>query len=407
MVEVSARLLRIGAFLAIVSPLTKQRNTTMLRNRLKRSVLPLAWFALVAWGQVVHAQERYVIIDDDIGLNAKGCLAKGYLRSYKIAIPDLEPKWNPIIELGRACDGDGSVELVYALYKAQMDPHLHIVGVTTMHGVMAPEYTYQSAKNILDRLGSQLKEPVPVFMGAPDWADSFGKRTPAVDFIIRTVMANPGKVEILATGPLTNIATAVMLEPRLPKMWKQLYVGGTGNFNDELIKGYQYLGYSAHVPEMNANGDVRAMQYLVDRQENTTWFSGEASEWHPWGICANDWLSIWLPNMLKRNFQNYWATENAAWMLMVNTIGRTVSWKTGCALDSGSSEIALMLYPQLRGDYVVSGVGVIRNPGQTDGSYSQTLSQDPSKPQVPIYYTIKGDWTQVKNEVMKALLYFH
>lgn len=36
-------------------------------------------------------------------------------------------------------------------------------------------------------------------------------------------------VEIIATGPLTNIATAMMMEPRLPQFWKELHFG-TGEF---------------------------------------------------------------------------------------------------------------------------------------------------------------------------------
>jgi len=36
-----------------------------------------------------------------------------------------------------------------------------------------------------------------------------------VDFIVRTVMAQPGEVHLLAIGPLTNVALAFLREPRL------------------------------------------------------------------------------------------------------------------------------------------------------------------------------------------------
>jgi len=38
----------------------------------------------------------------------------------------------------------------------------------------------------------------------------------AIDYIIDTVKAAPGEITLVATGPLTNIALAVLREPRLP-----------------------------------------------------------------------------------------------------------------------------------------------------------------------------------------------
>lgn len=369
-----------------------------------------AMYALMVLGvfftPLLHAEDRYIIIDDDIGFHNKGCLKDGFLDLFRIANPALKPQWG-VFGLSRICDHDGGVELIYSLYKAQMDPQMHIVGVTTMHGTQFPQWTYESARNIVDKIQAQLKEPVPVLMGAPESANSLGKRTPAVDFIIKTVMANPGKVEIMATGPLTNIATAVMLEPRLPDMWKQVYVGGLGNFRNALVPGYRYLGYNEGVPEMNANGDVRALQFFVEHQKNTTWFSGEASEVHPWGICYGDWKTILDAGWGKPNFQNYLAKEMAPWQLMTASIGRLMEWKDGCGNDSGATQIALMLYPELRGKSVTSAVDVVLNPDRKDGSYSEILSKAPLKPVVPIIYSVKGDWGFVKNDVMKALLYFH
>jgi len=352
-----------------------------------------------------RAEDRYVIIDDDIGFHNRGCLEDGYLGLFRIANPDLEPQWG-LLDLARLCDHDGGVQLIYALYKAETDPHLHILGVTTVHGTEFPEWTYQSAKDIVDRIQPQLKAPVPVFMGAPEAASSFGKRTPAVDFIIRSVMGNPHQVEILATGPLTNIATAVQIEPRLPDTWKQVYIGGLGNFRDALVPGYHYLGYDAGVPEMNANGDVRALQYFVQHQRNTTWFSGEASEVHPWGLCYEDWKAILDAGGGQDNFQSYVARELAPWQLMIATIGRLMEWPDGCGNESGTTQVALMLDPQLRGKSVVSAVDVVVNPDRADGSYCEALSDDPTKPRVRIHYSVQGDWGKVKEDAMKAMQHF-
>lgn len=48
----------------------------------------------------------------------------------------------------------------------------------------------------------------------------------AVDFIIRTVMNNPGEITLIAIGPLTNIAAAFIREPRLASTVKQIYMMG-------------------------------------------------------------------------------------------------------------------------------------------------------------------------------------
>ncbi len=47
-----------------------------------------------------------------------------------------------------------------------------------------------------------------------------------VSFIVRTVMANPGEVTIVAIGPLTNIAQAIRAESNFAASVKQLVIMG-------------------------------------------------------------------------------------------------------------------------------------------------------------------------------------
>lgn len=50
----------------------------------------------------------------------------------------------------------------------------------------------------------------------------------AVDFIIESVMSNPGLISIVATGPLTNLGMAFLQEPKLSENIKECYImGGT------------------------------------------------------------------------------------------------------------------------------------------------------------------------------------
>jgi purine nucleosidase len=48
----------------------------------------------------------------------------------------------------------------------------------------------------------------------------------AVDFIVRTVMENPGEIHLLAIGPLTNVALAMLKEPRLATSLRHLTIMG-------------------------------------------------------------------------------------------------------------------------------------------------------------------------------------
>jgi inosine-uridine nucleoside N-ribohydrolase len=55
----------------------------------------------------------------------------------------------------------------------------------------------------------------------------------AASFLIRAVHQNPGKVTIIAAGPLTNIALAVRLDPEVPRLAKDIVIQG-GYLDDSL-----------------------------------------------------------------------------------------------------------------------------------------------------------------------------
>ena len=54
------------------------------------------------------------------------------------------------------------------------------------------------------------------------FAKTQAQKESAVDFIIRTVNANPGQITIIAIGPLTNIAIAIRQEPGLAQKIKKI-----------------------------------------------------------------------------------------------------------------------------------------------------------------------------------------
>ena len=56
-------------------------------------------------------------------------------------------------------------------------------------------------------------EPPPPPPGG--FAKKQAEKESAIDFMIRTVNANPGEITILAIGPLTNVAMAIRQDPKL------------------------------------------------------------------------------------------------------------------------------------------------------------------------------------------------
>jgi inosine-uridine nucleoside N-ribohydrolase len=147
-----------------------------------------------------------------------------------------------------------------ALMLVLKSPELKLLGVTTVAGNDTMQRATNDALRELEIAG---RTDVAVYRGAnqplvhenTDWSRTWGhwlccrdttvlpdaQTTPpppggfakrhaekesAVDFIIRSVNANPGQVTIIAIGPLTNIATAIRQEPGLAKKIKKISIMG-------------------------------------------------------------------------------------------------------------------------------------------------------------------------------------
>lgn len=97
------------------------------------------------------------------------------------------------------------------------------------------------------------------------WPDRPTETKRACDAIIDLVTANPGEIEIATIGPLTNIAMAMLLEPRLAENIRKLWilggsVGGRGNLTA--------------AAEYNVGVDPEAAAIVLD--------SGADMVWVPW-----------------------------------------------------------------------------------------------------------------------------
>ncbi len=133
-------------------------------------------------------------------------------------------------------DCDPGADDAMAIAYAVGSPDLVLAGLTTVAGNVSLAKTTANAVRVLEFLGAS---DVPVTAGSagallrpPLTAEHVhgddglrGARLPApaaapraghaTDFIIDTVLAAPGEVTLVATGPLTNIALALRREPDL------------------------------------------------------------------------------------------------------------------------------------------------------------------------------------------------
>ena len=122
-------------------------------------------------------------------------------------------------------------------------PEVELVGVTTVYGDTALR-----GRMALKLLALRGVTGVPVVAGAKMpllgkrpvyWAGHEGQgllgpgdealaplAAPAADFILDTVLARPGEIVLLAIGPLTNVALALLREPRLADHLAGLVVMG-------------------------------------------------------------------------------------------------------------------------------------------------------------------------------------
>ena len=122
-------------------------------------------------------------------------------------------------------------------------PELQLEGVTCVYGDVALR-----ARMVHKLLSLAGRGDVPVRLGAGQpllglrpvyWAGHEGEgllgpgddqialsEEHAVDFLIQSVMNNPGQIHLIAIGPLTNVALAFLKEPRLAQALAHLTIMG-------------------------------------------------------------------------------------------------------------------------------------------------------------------------------------
>jgi inosine-uridine nucleoside N-ribohydrolase len=196
----------------------------------------LLWLALLAWSPNVVASPRRVIVDQDTtGPGTTNTISIAAL----LCAPDV------IVEGITVATGDGwlAEEVLHVLRLLELLNRTDIPVIAGSAGPLLPislkEVQLQTSLNSgrigwMGAWGRTDSPPDPFAVnrshfpeGMPGTAKAWTNIS-AAEFIAHTVRKHPGEVTILALAPMTNIALAMGIEPRLPQLARELvFMGGS------------------------------------------------------------------------------------------------------------------------------------------------------------------------------------
>jgi inosine-uridine nucleoside N-ribohydrolase len=147
-------------------------------------------------------------------------------------------------------DVDTGTDDAVALMLAALHPDLELVGATTVNGNVPVEVCTENSLRVFDHIGVSVPvyEGVPRPIARPDFpvprgdiqssnavhggyldippSTSRAQATGAVEFLVETYRAATDEIILVPVGPLSNIATALTVEPRLRDLIPELVIMG-------------------------------------------------------------------------------------------------------------------------------------------------------------------------------------
>lgn len=152
-----------------------------------------------------------------------------------------------ILDTDIGSDIDDAICLAYLLAHPECD----LLGITTVSGqpveraMIASALCKAAGKDIPIYPGVenpiliQQKQPLaPQSAALTDWThDTTFPDMHAVEYLRRTIRANPGEISLLAIGPMTNVGLLFALDPEIPSLLKEL-VMMVGLFTNQIPNSY-------------------------------------------------------------------------------------------------------------------------------------------------------------------------
>lgn len=163
-------------------------------------------------------------------------------------------------------DTDTAGDDVFSLMIALTRPGVSVEAITIAHGNVGFDQHAENALKTIEVCGRGGEVPVYLgaerplsrrplaasyVFGADGMSDAGFPPSPqrpapgeAADQIVRRIMAAPGEITLLAQAPLTNLALAVMMEPRIAQACRHLWImGGTDNAVGNVTPAAEYNLY--------------------------------------------------------------------------------------------------------------------------------------------------------------------
>jgi inosine-uridine nucleoside N-ribohydrolase len=161
-------------------------------------------------------------------------------------------------------DCDPGHDDMMAIMLASSSEDLELLGITTVAGNQTGEKTYQNALKTLTLIG---RTDVPVARGADkplfrdltvapeihgvsglDGADLpkprvQGVEQHAVDFLVQTIMESGTPLILVPTGPLTNVALAMLKDPRITTKLERIVLMGGAVFDSNITPAAEFNIY--------------------------------------------------------------------------------------------------------------------------------------------------------------------
>jgi purine nucleosidase len=226
-----------------------------------------------------------IILDTDLGMGKPGSdIDDGFALALALAEPEIT------VELVTTVNGNTDVDTATRLTLELLD-RLDHADIPVARGASAP-LVRPSPRSPADA--------VPVY---PPGTDDSG-RTPshAAVRIVERVMAEPGKLTIVAIGPLTNIALALALEPRVATSVVEIVVMG-GVFLEQTNTAVQpgefnlWVDPDAAAAVLASAAPLRFVGLDVTRKvrltrENAATLAASGGDFATFAAaCTQDWIS--------------------------------------------------------------------------------------------------------------------
>jgi purine nucleosidase len=280
-------------------------------------------------------------------------------------------------------DCDPGIDDAEAIMMAHQHPNVKIEAITTVAGNVGVAHTSKNALKILDVLDAG---PIPVFAGSKTalveqgedasyvhGEDGLGgvdipkssrklEDEPAALALIRLGKENPGELELIAIGPLTNLALALRLDPELPTYYKKLVIMGGAHYAQ---------GNTPNLPaEFNIFADPDAAAVVFDNWPGLTMVSWEATIAH--GMAIEDFevllnfdnpRSRFLKKITKKTLEFLSQVLNREMSYAADPLAMAVLMEPDIVIESVEKFVQIERMGQLsRGMTVVDWWGLSKNP---------------------------------------------